>query len=177
MPAVLSSTAGLGSQRGAMGRGGKVWRLRATRVAPYQFSPGIVNFERQVFRGRLQVVVDHRPIRRVLRGRLFRRKRRAEKNIVVNANSRGRLIQPYVCALGLAGDLPQRRDVVENPESAPVRRDEQVVTMNGDVADGSNRQIQLQRLPVIAIVEGNIDAQLRPGKKQPFLSLRPPEWR
>ena len=62
--------------------------------------------------------------------------------------------------------LAQRRDVVENPERAAVGGDNQVVAMNRQIAHGSVRQIQLQRLPGIGVIKGNVDRGFRAGKKQ-----------
>src|SRR5271165_4842574 len=41
--------------------------------------------------------------------------------------------------------------------------------MNGHIANGCNRHVQLQRLPVIAVIERDIDAQFRSGKEQALL--------
>jgi hypothetical protein len=49
--------------------------------------------------------------------------------------------------------LPQRRGVIENPECAPVGRGHEVVSVNDQVVDRNRGKIQLQRLPVVAIVE------------------------
>src|SRR6476660_8490417 len=62
--------------------------------------------------------------------------------------------------------LPQRSDVVENPERAAVRSDDQVVAMNRQVAHGSMRQVKLQRLPVIAVIERNEYAALGSREQQ-----------
>ena len=42
---------------------------------------------------------------------------------------------------------------------AAVRGDDQIVVVNPQIAHGSVRQIQLQRLPVVAVVERNPDAR------------------
>jgi len=68
----------------------------------------------------------------------------------------------------LVVQLAQRRDVVEDPERAAVRRNNQVVAVNREIAHRGVRQIQLQRLPGISIVEGNIDRCLGAGKKEPL---------
>jgi hypothetical protein len=63
-------------------------------------------------------------------------------------------------AASLVVGLAQRRSVVENPEAAAVRGDDQVVAVDHQVAHRDRRQIQLQGLPVVAIVEGNRDTEL-----------------
>ena len=72
--------------------------------------------------------------------------------------------------LGVGGDLAQRRDVVENPEAAAVGADHQVVLVvigvDVEVADGGAGQVLAQRLPVIAIVEADVDGGLGAGEEQ-----------
>src|SRR5260370_18714486 len=38
--------------------------------------------------------------------------------------------------------------------------------MNREIAHGRLRQIQLQGLPIVSIVEGNVDGAFRPGEEQ-----------
>src|SRR3984957_1005985 len=57
------------------------------------------------------------------------------------------------------GDPPQRRYVIENPERAAVRRGDEVVVLDDEVVHRGGRQIELQRLPVGAIVRRVEDAQ------------------
>ena len=60
------------------------------------------------------------------------------------------------------------RDVVENPERAAVRGDDKVIAMNRQVAHGGMRKIQLQRLPVVAVVKRNVYRSFAAGEKQAF---------
>ncbi len=62
--------------------------------------------------------------------------------------------------------LPQRADVVENPESAAVRRNDQIIVLDDQVVHRRHGQIQLQRLPFPAVVKRYINALLRSGKEQ-----------
>src|SRR5258708_15273434 len=64
--------------------------------------------------------------------------------------------------------LPQRSNVVEDPERPAMRGDDQVFVFHHQIMYRRYRQIELQRLPVIAIVERKVNTQLRPGKKQSF---------
>ena len=68
-------------------------------------------------------------------------------------------------------DLPQRRDVVQDPEAAAMRPDDQVVVLDDEVADRRGRQVQPQRLPVVAVVERDIHRALGAGEQQ-ALALR-----
>ena len=68
----------------------------------------------------------------------------------------------------LRGDFAQRRHLIHHPESAAMRSDGQIVTVNQDVANRSNRHVVLQRLPVVAVVERDIDAQFGGGVQQPL---------
>src|SRR5712664_2054568 len=68
----------------------------------------------------------------------------------------------------VSAHLPQRRDVVENPEGAAVRGYNEIVAMNREIAHGRVRQIQLQRLPIATIVEGNVHGAFGTGVEQTF---------
>ena len=71
---------------------------------------------------------------------------------------------------GLAGDLglpePQRRQVVEDPERAPLRGDDEVAVLDRKVRDRRDRQVALERLPARAVVEGDVEPGLRAGVEQ-----------
>ena len=69
----------------------------------------------------------------------------------------------------LTVNLPQRRDVVEDPEPAPVRRRDEIVVLDDDVPHGRRRHVQPQRLPVSAVVERDIDRALGGGEQQALL--------
>ena len=62
--------------------------------------------------------------------------------------------------------LFERRDVVEHPEAAAVRGHNQVVVLHHEVVHRRERQIQLHRLPLLAIVEGNENAGLSAREEQ-----------
>src|SRR2546429_8400310 len=66
----------------------------------------------------------------------------------------------------LGPPLPQRRDVIQNPERASVRGNNQIISMNRQVAHGGVREVEFERLPVIAVVEGNVDGPFRARKQQ-----------
>ncbi len=57
-----------------------------------------------------------------------------------------------------AATLPQRRDVVEDPEPATMRSHDEIVVLNNQIAHRSRRQIQSQRLPIRAVIERHINA-------------------
>jgi len=65
-------------------------------------------------------------------------------------------------------NLPQRRQVVQNPERAPVRRRDQVVVFHFQIVHRHGRQVLLQRFPVRAVVERHQHSRLRPRVEQPF---------
>ena len=62
--------------------------------------------------------------------------------------------------------LAQRADVIQHPKRAAVRGEDQVLIMDDEIAHGSVRQIKLQRLPVLAVVEGDPDRPLGACEKQ-----------
>src|SRR6185437_9330111 len=55
--------------------------------------------------------------------------------------------------------LAQRRDVVQAPESASVRRDNQIVSVDDQIVHRNGWQIQLKRLPPRAVVERNVNSR------------------
>ena len=67
----------------------------------------------------------------------------------------------------LVGQLVQRRQVVENPERPALRAQHEVLPRELDVRDGGGRQVELQRLPVPAIVERHAHPELGAGVEQP----------
>ena len=69
-------------------------------------------------------------------------------------------------ATTLSSDLAQRRDVIENPEAAAVRGRREIVVLNQQVTHRGCGHVQPQRLPMIAIVEGNVNCALSAGKEQ-----------
>jgi len=53
--------------------------------------------------------------------------------------------------LNFVGELPQRRDVIKNPERTAVRCDDQIITFDYQIMNRRDRQVELQRLPCAAI--------------------------
>src|SRR5215831_5133062 len=60
-------------------------------------------------------------------------------------------------------------DVVKDPKRTPVRGGHEVIAMDGQVANRAHRQVELERLPVVAIVKGNVHSQLGAGEQQALL--------
>ena len=56
--------------------------------------------------------------------------------------------------------LPERRNVVEHPEAAPVRGDHEFVALHDEVGDRDVGHVEPQRLPVRAVVVRDVDAVL-----------------
>src|SRR5690242_12289308 len=67
-------------------------------------------------------------------------------------------------------DFAQRGHVVEYPEAAAVRTDDEVVQVvrrvDFQVTDGGAGQVLAQRLPVVAVVEADVNGCLGAGEKQ-----------
>ena len=112
-----------------------------------------------------EIVVDDRSVGGIVGLGFFRRQRRAEEAVVIDADRGGRSVE--VCFRRLRrGCLAQRRDVVEDPERAAVRGGDQVTAVDINVADGGDGQIELQWLPVLAVIEGGVDAEFGSGEEQ-----------
>ena len=71
--------------------------------------------------------------------------------------------------------LPQRRDVVENPEAAAVRAGDEIgaqaraVVLHLQIAHRDGRHVEPQRLPVIAVVERHPHLRVGGGVEQSLL--------
>ncbi len=63
-------------------------------------------------------------------------------------------------------ELAQRSEVVEHPDRATLRAGDQVVAVHEQVADPGRRKIALQRLPMVAVVEGHEHAGIGAGVEQ-----------
>src|SRR5260370_29643834 len=105
---------------------------------------------------------------RILSGRNLRRQRSVGVAVPAKTNRLLRFVQSNRSIRQVRAQLAQRSNVVQNPKRAPVRADDQIIAMNGEVAHGGVGQVELQRLPVIAVIEGNKYRALRTRKKQPF---------
>src|SRR5207237_696448 len=64
--------------------------------------------------------------------------------------------------------LAQRRYIIQNPESAPVRADGDVVVFDNQIADGRSGQIKSKRLPVVAVIERNVNRTFGSREQQAF---------
>src|SRR5579871_4736146 len=83
---------------------------------------------------RLQHVVDQCSRRRILSCGFLRRKWCAHERIRVDADRRGRVKQPCSARLLSLSRLSKGGDVVENPERSAVCRDDQIVSMDCEIA-------------------------------------------
>ena len=66
------------------------------------------------------------------------------------------LVQMKIGANNISGQLVQRSQIIDQPETTTLGSGNQVVVFDGQIGDRYNRQIQLERLPVGAIVEGDV---------------------
>ena len=62
--------------------------------------------------------------------------------------------------------LSEQRIIIERPESASIRRDDNLVSLECDVSERSIREILHQRLPMVAVVERDVHSTLSSGEKQ-----------
>ena len=111
-------------------------------------------------------ILDDGAGRRIGGGRLIGRHRRVGPGAAMHAVG-GRRREQHRIARRRRAKLAQARDVVEHPERAAVRRDDQIVVVDSQVAHRGMRQIELQRLPVLAVVVGDPHGFLGGGEKQP----------
>src|ERR1700680_961420 len=90
----------------------------------------VKNLELDVRCGGLEVVIDDGAFGRIFRSGLFRRQGRAEEAIVVHSDGSGWPKKPCAFSFRDVMHLPQRRDVIENPERTPVGGNHEIISVN-----------------------------------------------
>src|SRR6185437_1525197 len=71
--------------------------------------------------------------------------------------------------LAIGCDLAERAHVVEHPEAAAVGGDGEVIAVDDDVPHGGDGHVELEWMPVVAVVEGDVDAELGGGVEEALL--------
>src|SRR5439155_2010834 len=92
---------------------------------------------------------------RILARRFIRRQRRVSIKTPANANRRLWSEQNGVALV--PRQLAQRRDVIQDPKAPSVGSDRQIVVLNNKITNGCGRHVKPQRLPIIAVIYGNLD--------------------
>ena len=64
------------------------------------------------------------------------------------------------------GKRSQRGEVVEDPDRAAVRAGDQIAILDHQIVKRRHRQIELEAIPVRAVVERNVEAGLGSGEEQ-----------
>ena len=124
---------------------------------------------------RLQVVVEDRALGRIV----------AHRPLAVHLVRKmqpccsGGLVEVKFVIRDVCAGLAQRTNVVENPERAAMRRGDKVIVLHRQVVNRRGRQVELQRLPMCPVVDGEIHSGLRAGIEQSFdlWDLRAPSER
>ena len=113
-----------------------------------------MDFERERSGGRrFQVIVKDDAIRRIFRRRLFGRQRSFLIVIVTDADGWRGLEKIGAGTQDLRTSLAKGREVIEDPKAAAVGGGNEVIAMYREIANVRRREIELQRLPVVAIIE------------------------
>ena len=126
--------------------------------------------------GGRQVEVDQRARRRIFAGGKLRRPWRRVVRPEAYADSSCGLEQIGTRRRGRISGLPQRSDVVEDPETASMRASDQIgahaglVILQLNVTHRNRRHVEPQRIPVIAIVNGKPDLSVRRRVQQALLA-------
>src|SRR5258708_32069586 len=63
-------------------------------------------------------------------------------------------------------ETPKRRDVIQNPERPAVSRDDHVVVLDDQVANRRRGHVELERIPVRAVIAGEVHPLLGAREKQ-----------
>src|SRR5467141_3079378 len=141
--------------------------LVRARILPHELIVCVENLEcHRLFREAREVIIDDGAIGRIFAGGKFRRQWRIGVSVPTETNRFLRCEEMHTFFRDVGVQLPQRRDIIQNPERAAVRGDNKIVAMNREIAHRSVRQIQLQRLPIVSIVEGNVHGAFRSGEEQ-----------
>ena len=131
---------------------------------PHRLTLRILDRDGHVAAGRsLKEVIDTRSVRRVLANRLVVVGHgRCGNGAEAVRRSDGKQVRGGVQILWR--HLAERRDVVQNPGAAAVGADDEIVEvlLHDEPVRRRVRQVVLQRLPVLAIVERHVHAVLRP---------------
>ena len=132
--------------RNGMLAGGFFQRLGLIRagIAPHEMILRIKDFKLdRRFCCACQVVIDDGAIGRIFPCRNFRRQGRVRISIPAEPNCFLRCEEMHTFLGNVSVHLPNRRDVIKNPERPSVRGDDQIVAMNREIAHGSVREIEL----------------------------------
>ena len=144
-------------------------RLVGSCITTHKLVLTVQNLQRhRAGSGGVEAVINDRAIRRILPRRLLGRQRRIRIHVPADAVGGLRPEEMRRRRDYIRVELPQRRDVVENPERSAVRAHDDVVAVDDEVANRCRRHVQPQRLPICAVVERDMDGSLRPGEKQAF---------
>src|ERR1700746_2988021 len=68
----------------------------------------------------------------------------------------------------LRRELPKWSNVVEYPERAAVRTNDEIIAMHDQIADRRDRKIQAKTLPVFTVIEGHIYGPFGGGIQETF---------
>ena len=94
------------------------------------------------------------------------RKRRIRAHVAAHAHGVPGREQMHRLTRRGGRDLAQRRIIVQHPDAAAVGADHQVVAVNHDVAIRRGGEIELERLPVVPVVERDVHPALRAREQQ-----------
>ena len=108
-------------------------------------------------------VIDDGSVGRVLAHGLLRRDGGIGVDAAADAGGEAGFVEG-----GVGLDLAEDGDVIEDPEAAAVRADDEVVVVDDDIADRGGGHVLAERLPVVAVVEGEVDCALGAGVEQAF---------
>src|SRR6187399_726059 len=69
---------------------------------------------------------------------------------------------------GYRFELPQRRNVVEDPKPATMRGHHEIVVLHNEIAHRARRQIESQRFPIRTVIERDVNAFFRSSEEESF---------
>ena len=132
----------------------------AIAESAYHIAAGIQNFE-----GHLVRCIIDRFIDRIINNGTVRRIfcLLAIPGTAIQTVRVAGLKQMHGLRFDLLIELVQRRDVIQNPEGPPLGGCDQIIVMHPQIRDRNLGKVQLQWLPLAAVIEGNVHARFGSG--------------
>ena len=148
-------------------RGLRHWRSSDAREVTHHDARRVKHVDREFAgRARGERIEDEHAVRRVQRVRHLRWQRRIGVRVATLTHCRIRFEEVYGVALDRRCHLPQRAAAVEHPNPSAVRAHEDIIVAELDRAIRRVRQVALQRLPVVTIIERDVHRRLCSGVEQ-----------
>ena len=147
---------------------GRVFRGLA-RISVDELARGIQELKRQItLRPFFQPILDDSAVRRILADGREASQPASASASPFGADGRFRFEQTHVLRRGRVPYLIQKREIVHDPERAALRGHDQLIValVKRQVGDGHHGKVELDRLPVVTGIVGDINPEFRSGEEK-----------